>query len=249
MIEDGGNPNRVPTQARWASFDCYGTLIDWESGIASELGRLWPREDMSTLVADFHGLEREVLNDGSLRYREALERSLRRLAELRRLPLPDSEATALAESVSAWPAFPEVPAALRALRDGGWNLAVLSNSDPEYFDASMAHLGVEVQLRVLASEIGSYKPAHRHWEEFRRLSGCAPARHVHVAASVFHDIAPCIDLGIPTVWVNRGRARDTVVRAADVDDLEGLPDVAERLCPRLGAPVADQYPRETHFSR
>jgi len=92
---------------------------------------------------------------------------------------------------------------LEEARVGGWKLAILSNTDRDFIDASMERIGVPFELAIVASEIGSYKPAHRHWEEFYARTGADPGRHVHVAASLFHDVAPARELGLPTIWVNR----------------------------------------------
>ncbi|HEX7276645.1 MAG TPA: HAD family hydrolase [Acidimicrobiales bacterium] len=210
---------------RWASFDCYGTLIDWNGGISAVLTRLWPAADGPALLDVFHAIEPVVQRDGGLRYRTVLERSLRALAAARGLPLTDEDATALADSLPEWPPFPEVAGALTRLRTDGWSLAILSNTDPDYLDASIARLGVEIDERVVASEIGSYKPAHRHWEELARRIGPGPVTHVHVAASLFHDVEPCADLGIATVWVNRLGEHSPVPRAAEVPDLTDLPAI------------------------
>jgi 2-haloacid dehalogenase len=214
---------------RWASFDCYGTLIDWNGGISATLARLWPDADTVQLLATYHAVEPVVQLDGSLSYRTVLERSLRGLAAVRGLPLAHGEATALAASLPAWPPFPEVPEALARLREDGWRLAILSNTDPDFLDASVARLGVEVDERVVASEIGSYKPGHRHWEELRRRLGPDPVTHVHVAASLFHDIEPCAELKISSVWVNRRGEHSRLPRAAEVPDLTDLPAVLARL--------------------
>jgi FMN phosphatase YigB (HAD superfamily) len=96
-----------------------------------------------------------------------------------------------------------VPAALEEARAGGWRLAVLSNTDREFLDASLARIGVEFEQTVAASEIGSYKPAPAHWDEFFARSGADRRQHVHVGASLFHDVAPASALGLRTIWINR----------------------------------------------
>jgi len=208
---------------RWASFDCYGTLIDWNGGIAAVLSRLWPEEGVEELLACYHAVEPVVQRDGSLTYRRVLERSLRAVAAVRDLPLADGDASALADSLPDWLPFPEVTEALARLRADGWKLAILSNTDAEYLDASIARLGVAIDERVVASEIGSYKPGHRHWDELERRTGLAPDAYVHVAASLFHDIEPCADLGITTVWINRLGESSPVPRAGELPDLRLLP--------------------------
>lgn len=214
---------------RWASFDCYGTLIDWNGGISAVLARLWPPaefgENVEGLLAYYHAVEPVVQFDGSLTYRQVLERSLRALAAVRGLPLADADASALADSLPEWPPFPEVTESLTRLRDDGWRLAILSNTDADYLDASIARLGVEIDERVVASEIGSYKPGHRHWDELERRTGY-PETHVHVAASLFHDIEPCAELEITSVWINRrgARSRTGELWAAELPDLRRLPE-------------------------
>jgi len=126
-----------------------------------------------------------------------------RLAESEDLPLQAGEHDALAESLPSWQPFPEVSVALEDARARGWKLAILSNTDRDYIDASLERIGVPFELAVVASEIGSYKPAHRHWEAFFEQTGADPSRHVHVGASLFHDIEPARTLGLRTVWVNR----------------------------------------------
>lgn len=213
---------------RWATFDCYGTLIDWNSGIAAELERLWPDDDTHALLDRYHELERDVqAAEPELSYREVMRIVLARLGDV-----PEGEEDALAESLPLWPAFPEVQDALRECRERGWSLAILSNTDRYLVDASMAALGVEFDETVVASEIGSYKPATRHWEEFRARTGADPERHVHVAQSVFHDVEPANELGIPTVWINRLNERFETRPTRELRDLRPLPDALDELVPR-----------------
>ena len=190
--------------ARWASFDCYGTLVDWMGGIGGELGRLFGTAEEPRLLARFHEVEPLVQAEGPTRsYREVLALSLGRLAAEEGLPLPAAEADALARSLPMWPVFPEVAGTLEELGRRGWKLAVLSNTDPDLLAASLERIGVPVDLTIVASESGSYKPAPGHWEAFFAQSGADPARHAHVGASLFHDVAPCAELGIPCVWIDR----------------------------------------------
>jgi FMN phosphatase YigB (HAD superfamily) len=127
--------------------------------------------------------------------------------------------------------FPEVPGSLGELRDRGWRLAILSNTDPGLLDASIASIGVEIDECVVASDIGSYKPAFGHWETFFRRTGAERTRHVHVAASLFHDIEPCAKLGLPAVWIDRLGETSMVPRSATLPDLANLPDTLDRLVP------------------
>ena len=217
---------------RWASFDCYGTLIDWNSGIRAVLERLFGADRAPALLARYHELEPQVEEEDPTRpYREVLTVTLERVGRDAGDGLPPGEREALATSLPEWPAFPEVPSALDELRRRGWRLAILSNTDRDYIEASQERIGVPFDETIVAGEIGSYKPAHRHWHEFFARTGAEPQRHVHVAASLFHDIAPARELGLASVWINRlgetARSRPT----RELADLSALPDVLEELVP------------------
>jgi 2-haloacid dehalogenase len=213
---------------RWATFDCYGTLIDWNAGIRTELARMFGPDAASTLLDRYHELEHRVeAEDPTLPYRDVLRLTLARLGDV-----PDGDEDALARSLPEWPVFPEVPAALSEARERGWKLAILSNTDSDLIEASKARIGVPFDATVVASEIGSYKPAHRHWEEFFSRTGADRSRHVHVAASLFHDIAPANELGLTSVWVNRLGERADSEPTRELDSLTALPDVLDECVPR-----------------
>jgi 2-haloacid dehalogenase len=216
---------------RWATFDCYGTLVDWNEGIETELARLWPEADSAFLLERYHEVEPRVQLQGSLPYREVLGQALVLVAESEGLRLAEGEGSALADSLPSWPVFPEVPGALRELRDRGWSLAVLSNTDPDLLTASLAAVGVPVDLTVTAAEARSYKPAHGHWERFFAETGADRPHHVHVAASLFHDIAPARELGLTAVWINRLGEESELPRAGELPDLSRLPDTLDSLVP------------------
>jgi 2-haloacid dehalogenase len=183
---------------RWATFDCYGTLIDWNAGIGRELERLFGAARAGELLHAYHELEPQIQREEPTRsYSEVMAIALARLGA------PAEEQDALGRSLPGWEPFAEVPQALEEARAAGWRLAVLSNTDRDFLDASLARIGVEFELTVVASEIGSYKPARGHWDEFTARSGAERERHVHVGASLFHDVAPAAALGLRTVWVNR----------------------------------------------
>jgi len=189
---------------RWATFDCYGTLIDWNGGIGRALEHVFGAERVPKLLHRYHEIEPEVERDPPGRpYRQVLDVCLSRLAAEEGLELPAAEEDALSRSLPAWDAFPDVPAALEDARARGWKLAILSNTDRDYIEASMATIGVPFELAIVASEIGSYKPGLRHWEAFFERTGADRAGHVHIAASLFHDVAPARELGLRTIWINR----------------------------------------------
>jgi 2-haloacid dehalogenase len=216
---------------RWATFDCYGTLVDWMGGLRSTLASLWPDADADRLLHRYHAIEPAVQAREPMTYRRVMAEVLWRLAAAEGLSVPAGRAHALGESLPRWPVFGEVPATLRALRDRGWRLAILSNTDPDFLEASLQAIGVEPEVRVVASEIGSYKPAPGHWETFFARTGADRARHVHVAASLFHDLEPCARLGLRCVWINRLDEYSDLPRAGELPDLAGLPEVLSRLVP------------------
>jgi 2-haloacid dehalogenase len=221
----GGTLSRMAD--RWATFDCYGTLVDWNSGIRSELARMFGPDAAPSLLERYHEVEPQVeAEDPGLPYRDVMRLTLARIADP-----PDGDKDALARSLPHWPVFSEVPAALTDARDRGWKLAILSNTDRELIEASKARIGVPFEETVVASEIGSYKPGHRHWNEFFERTSADRERHVHVAASLFHDIAPAREIGLRSVWINRLGERADPEPARELADLARLPDVLDELVP------------------
>ena len=217
---------------RWATFDCYGTLIDWNGGIGRELERLFGADRASSLLHAYHEVEPQVQREAPTRtYRDVLTLTLARLAEREGLQLDSGEQDALARSLPSWEPFGEVRGALEDARARGWRLAILSNTDRDYIEASLERIGVPFDHVVVASEIGSYKPAHRHWQAFFEQTGADPAGHVHVAASLFHDIAPANELGLRSVWINRlgETAYDGARPDRELGDLVLLPETLDEL--------------------
>jgi len=211
---------------RWATFDCYGTLIDWNGGIGRVFERLFGAPRVGELLRAYHELEPRIQREDPGRsYREVMGLALAELGA------PAEEQDALARSLPEWAPFPEVPAALEEARRRGWRLAVLSNTDRDLLDASLARIGVPFDLSVVASEIGSYKPAPAHWREFSARTGAESGRHVHVAASLFHDVAPATALGLRTVWINRLGEEPEPQPDVELRSLNGLADALDSLVP------------------
>ena len=214
---------------RWATFDCYGTIVDWNAGIRGELEKLFGVEHADRLLARYHELEPEIqaANPGHS-YREVLTIALEQLAEEEGLMLPEGEASALARSLPSWPVFDDAPKALSEAKSRGWRLAILSNTDRDLIEASMAAIGVDFDDSIVAGDIGSYKPSPGHWKVFREQHE-GDVEHVHVAQSLFHDIGPTSELGIPNVWINRlGEPADERPDRT-LDSLAGLADALDEL--------------------
>jgi 2-haloacid dehalogenase len=210
---------------RWASFDCYGTLIDWDGGVRAELERVFGDGRADELLAQYHAVEPELQASGELSYRQVLTEAMRRLGA------PAGREHGLAESLPDWRAFPEARPALEELRRRGWKLAILSNTDDDFIAASQVQIGVPFDEVVVAQEIGSYKPAHRHWEVFFQRTNAPREGHVHVAASLFHDVAPANELGLVSVWINRlGESSSDGARPTrELPDLSALPETLDEL--------------------
>jgi 2-haloacid dehalogenase len=222
--------------SRWATFDCYGTLIDWNAGIGGVLEQLWGAERAPTLLRRYHELEPEVQAERYRTYAEVLTLTLERLANEAGYGIPEGESGVLPHSLPQWPPYPEAAAVLAELRRRGWSLAILSNVDRALIVESEKRLGVPFDLIVTADDVHSYKPAPGHWERFFETTTAARERHVHVGASRFHDVAPASALGLKTVWISRGGA-DSFAHTAhaepdrELPDLSGLPDTLDELVP------------------
>jgi 2-haloacid dehalogenase len=196
------------------SFDCYGTLIDWEAGLSAVLVP-WAREqglDLTEeqLLAAYATIEAtvEAERPGDL-YPDVLARSMRLLGEALKAEVTGEEAARLAGSVPGWPAFADSHDALLVLAKR-FKLIILSNVDRASFAGSKARLGVEFTSVITAQDVGSYKPSRRNFDaltaEAARL-GVGPGKLLHVAQSLFHDHVPAKRAGLPTVWINRRHAR------------------------------------------
>ena len=218
---------------RWATFDCYGTLVDWNAGIRAELDRLLGASTPDGLLTRYHAIEPRVQSEHpTWSYRDVMAAVLAELASEAGVALAADERDALGRSLSGWPVFAEVPGALAEAHDRGWTLVALSNTDRDLIEASMKTIGVPFERAIVASEIGSYKPAPGHWRAFQEATGADPGRHVHVAQSHYHDIVPAHALGIPTVWINRLAERGEPAPTRELPDLRGLADVLDELVPR-----------------
>lgn len=208
------------------TFDCYGTLIDWEQGIvrafleaAAQDGlELEPEE----IVRVYSEVEPEVEGGVFTTYRHVLAEAAVETAARLGWTITPMRATFLAESLPFWEPFPDTNPALSRLAAAGYRLGILSNVDDDLLTATRRHFPVSFDVVVTAEQVMSYKPAHGHFLEARRRIGARP--WLHVAQSYFHDVAPAWDLAVPVVWINRkgepapGKAHPLAV----LRDLEGL---------------------------
>lgn len=217
---------------RWATFDCYGTLVDWNRGIRTELARLFGEAKAKELLATYHTVEPRIQRERpTSTYRDVMALALAEVASHAGSELPAQEWDALGDSLPRWPVFPEVPGALEDAKRRGWRLVALSNSDRDLIEASLRAIGVPFEGAVVASEVGSYKPAHGHWRDFYASTGADSAHHVHVAQSHYHDIVPATELGIRSIWINRLGERGEPAPSRELPNLTGLGAVLDELVP------------------
>ena len=196
------------SQFKALSFDCYGTLIDWEAGLSQALRPLSDRSGTSPeeLIEAYGPIEHDLeeTHPGA-RYSELLERVHERLCDDLGVGRNEAEAVALGASVPDWPAFPDSAEALAYL-EGHFQLVILSNVDRESFVGSNRRLGVEFDHIFTAEDIGSYKPSLRNFDymlSHLAEAGIAMGDLLHVAQSLFHDHGPANKMGIASAWIDR----------------------------------------------
>ena len=188
------------------SFDCYGTLIDWESGISSALRPILESHEVSAddyALLELYGKAETEIEAGPYRpYCEVLKDVLFQIGDVFGFEPSRNELESFSRSVMNWPAFTDSSQALRALATQ-YRLIILSNIDDDLFWFSQKLLGVEFEHVFTAQQIGSYKPSRQNFEYLIQHAGAPQHKILHVAQSLFHDIAPAKAMGISTVWVNR----------------------------------------------
>ena len=222
------------------SFDCYGTLIDWESGILLALravlanhGQSLPDAALLELYGEF---EAEAESGPYQSYGEVLQSVVRAFADRFHFQASSAEIRSLHESVRAWPPFVDTVPALRELQKR-YKLVVISNIDDDLFAETRRHLDVEFDGVITAEQARSYKPSLNNFQMALRTLAISPDRLLHAAQSIYHDVVPARSLGISTVWVNRKSARPGMgaVRASagrpdlEVSDLASLAAAAMKM--------------------
>ncbi|PYV46526.1 MAG: haloacid dehalogenase type II [Acidobacteria bacterium] len=226
------------TQFKFLSFDCYGTLIDWETGILASLRSVLKNHNKTLTDAEILNLYAELesaIESGEFKpYREVLKEVVRGFAARLGFKVTEQEANSLPDSLKDWCPFPDTVAALKSLARH-YKLCVISNIDDDLFAHSARRLEVPFHVVVTALEARSYKPSHNNFHLALTKIGAPREQVLHVAESLFHDVAPARALGIKSVWVDRSKGkRGRASRTADVKpdlevpDLKTLAELVER---------------------
>ena len=208
------------------TFDCYGTLIDWERGIAGAFAEAAAEDgvklDANDVLRAYARVEPQIEQAWYRPYREVLQECAARVAQTLGWRVPYERCTFLPLSLAQWKPFPDTNPALSRLAGAGVRLGILSNTDDDLIAATQKHLAVPFDFVITAQQVRSYKPAPAHFTAARERVG--GARWLHAAQSNYHDIVPCNALGIPTAWINR-KSEKALPRGApahEFDDLGGL---------------------------
>lgn len=216
------------------TFDCYGTLIDWEGGLGSFLYdfALRQRDDRSNgreLRERWEAIQFEVIHSEYMRYADALAESLRVLSEERGWSYSDEDGKALARSMRSWQPFPDTAPALRRAHDAGLKLVIVSNTDRDIIEHSLRHIEAPIDDVVTAEDVGSYKPELPHFERTLEVVGAPAEQILHIAFGFKYDIGPAQQLGFASAWVNRRAEPRPGPAVPDLEwrDLWGLAQLAD----------------------
>jgi 2-haloacid dehalogenase/putative hydrolase of the HAD superfamily len=198
----------LPSKIQWVTFDVYGTLIDWETGVYDAFKREATRdgftiEDRDEVIRLFHETSREIEGGSYELYAEVLRQTAVKIAKEIGWPLEPSRSGFLPDSVARWAPFKETQAQLKKFF-GKYQTGLISNVDDKLLGLTRRHIPGEYDLVVTAQQVRSYKPDPAHFNEFARRIG-GKKGWVHVGSSYYHDIEPCIKLKVPTIWVNRNK--------------------------------------------
>lgn len=212
------------------SFDCYGTLIDWESGILPPLQSLLAnyhiKERDRALLESFAQFEADAEKGEFINYRQVLRKVVTQLGIKYALSFTETELNSLGESLKNWQPFPDTVAALKQLKEK-YKLAIISNVDDDLFAETAKHLPIAFDYVITAQQVKAYKPSTRNFEIARDRMGIAPEKWLHIAQSIYHDIVPAQSMGLSTIWVNRRKDKEgsgATLPATAKPDLE-VPDL------------------------
>jgi 2-haloacid dehalogenase/putative hydrolase of the HAD superfamily len=197
----------LPKQITLVTFDVYGTLIDWEQGIYDAFQKEAARDgftiDRDELITNFHEIERDIEGGSYELYAEVLRRTAVEISKRLDWPLEPSRSGFLPDSVQRWPAFKETNTQLNKVTKK-FQTGLVSNIDDKLLGQTRRHIPHDFDLVVTAQQVRSYKPDPAHFKECARRIGTKKG-WVHIAASYYHDVEPCLKEKVPVIWVNRNR--------------------------------------------
>ncbi|MEW5796210.1 MAG: haloacid dehalogenase type II [Candidatus Zixiibacteriota bacterium] len=192
------------------SFDCYGTLVDWETGILLAVKPVLRVHGVTvpddTILETYAAIESDIEAGPYQSYRNVLRQAMAKMCERFGFEAGDSEHIVIANSLTGWPPFEDTISALKALKNR-YRLAIISNVDDELFEGTNRRLGVDFDHIVTAAQAGAYKPSLHVFDFALKRIGCPAERLLHVAQSLYHDHAPAKKLGLSTVWIDRRHDR------------------------------------------
>ena len=208
---------------RWITFDCFGTLADWNSGFRNILAPL-AGDQLEGLVTEFHKSERlQQMRTPHQSYREVLAGALTDAAIASRINIPENSKYAIADDWQAVRPFDDIEPFLNSLRQSGYHLAVLTNCDEDLFEVTHRQFAERFDRVITAELVRDYKPSLTHFRRFQRVSGVASGDWIHIACSWYHDIVPAARFGIPSIWLDRDLTGDdpdlATIRVTKVSDL------------------------------
>jgi 2-haloacid dehalogenase len=214
---------------KWITFDCYGTLVDWRTGMHHSLEIVKPGHG-NALTALHRRIEGDIERNEPYRpYREVLAESVRRMCGELGMPAGSGDEHILSATLPFWPLYADTNEALRTLKASGWKLAILSNVDRDLITGTLRHFEVVFDLVITAQDVESYKPADLHSRRFLQLSGVKPEDWVYAAVNHEYDLVPGRALGANCVWINRDAetSDDTSWLLGNVTGMARLPAVAD----------------------
>lgn len=223
----------MPGSYEVITFDCYGTLIDWEGGISGAFLEAAAQDGLKlerqSVLEAYEEIEPTVEAETYRSYRGVLDETALRVAERLGWHIKKDRASFLAESLPSWRPFPDTNAALGRLAASGAKFGILSNVDDDLLAGTLKHFSVDFDLLVTAQQVRSYKPALPHFREARKwMEASGTTGWLHAAQSYFHDVVPAVAFGVPVVWINRkGEAPSGDARPDK--EFSTLEDLAERL--------------------
>jgi 2-haloacid dehalogenase len=221
----------LPTKPTFVTFDVYGTLIDWETGIwdafAAEANRDGFTIERSEVIPLFHEISRQIEGGSYELYAEVLRRTAVEISKRLGWPLEPSRSGFLPDSVQDWPVFKETRAQLEKLSKR-YSLGLISNIDDKLLGQTRRHIPIDFDLVVTAQQVRSYKPDAAHFNECARRIG-GKKGWVHVASSYYHDVEPCVKLKVPVIWVNRNKEQLEPSQKKPTEEVKTLLDAAKLL--------------------